>query len=174
MTNKVITGVIEKAFKKDNGLCSIKVGDTWYSTYKTHVPEFEGKTCEVTVVQKGKYWNVVSDKNDVPAIKVIASAAPAGRSGGGGGFNSDDRQNSIVLQSSYKTASDVVIGAATAGYLPMPTKKADQWDAFKAYIDEYALELFTKCANATEYVSNVADDEDPAPADEAEYNPMEA
>jgi hypothetical protein len=161
---KVVTGVIEKAFKRDNGMCSIKIGDDWYSTYKTHYGDLEGKTVEITLVKKGQYWNLKGKPSVVASSTPKAAAATQ---------SYDDKQNSIVLQSSYRTAAEAVAAAATAGYLPMPTKKADQWDAFKGFINEYALELFKACTNATEFTSEAVEDENPAPS-ASEYNPMEA
>ena len=164
---KTITGVVEKAFKKDNGMCSIKVthdgGEEWFSTYKSLYTDLEGKTVEINLVQKGQYWNVKGKPS------VVASSAPAARAAT---QSYDDKQNSIVLQSSYRTATEAVAAAAAAGYLPIPSKKADQWDAYKAFINEYALELFGACTNATEFVAS-NDNPDPE-AGASEYNPMEA
>ena len=164
---KTITGVVEKAFKKDNGMCSIKVshdgGEEWFSTYKSLYTDLEGKTVEINLVQKGQYWNVKGKPS------VVASSAPAARAATA---SYDDKQNSIVLQSSYRTAAEAVAAAATAGFLPVSQlKKADQWDAYKGFINEYALELFRACINATEFTAAEVD-ENPAP--DADYNPMEA
>lgn len=164
---KVVTGVLEKAFKKDSGLCSIKVGEEWFSTYKDHYPELEGKTVEVTLAKKGKYWNVKGK----PAV--VAMSASAAKQGGASSASYDDKQNSIVLQSSYKTGAEVLGTILSNGLVSVPTKKADQYDFVLNLLDEIALRIFSRASNATEFVAQ-EEDPNPAPADDADYNPLEA
>lgn len=163
---KVVTGVVEKAWKKDNGLCSIKVGEEWFSTFRDHYADLEGKTVEVTLVKKGQYWNVKGKP------KVVAMTAAVAKQAGASSQNYDDKQNSIVLQSSYKTAADVLDTILTNGLVSVPNKKADQFDFVLGLLDEVALRIFKRASNATEFVAT--EDGDPDPTSDDDYNPMEA
>lgn len=157
-----VTGVVERAHTNERGISSILVNGTWYGTYKTPHSDKEGSTVEFEASQNGKYWNA----KDV--VVVAAAAAPA--SGGGGTTMSGDaRQQSIVLQSSYKTAGEVLCGILAAGAVSLPTKKGDQYDAVLGLLDEIALRLYRNCINASEFVEG-----DEAPGPSADYNPVEA
>ena len=155
-----ITGLCERAYKNPkNGLCSLLVNDTFYSTYQTLYPQMEGKVVQFEAVQKGKFWNVKGEP------KVVAQPAAAAPTKGGVPNAYDNRQSSIVLQSSYKTAADITAAMAAQGLIKLPTKQADQFDAYLNYVDEIALRLYRNCINPDPFVSEaVEEEEDPAPA----------
>lgn len=166
-----VKGFCEKAYRNPkNGLCSLLIKDdsgneTWYSTYKTLYENAAGKTVEIQAVQKGKFWNC----NGEPKILAGPPETPAAQAAYAG---YDARQSSIVLQSSYKTASDLVGYMAGASILTLPTKKADQYDAFLNYVDEVALRIYRNCINPQPFVTpEDVEGDDPAPAD---WNPVEA
>ena len=154
-----ITGLCERAYQNPkNGLCSLLVNDTFYSTYKTLYPDMEGKVVEFQAVQKGKFWNVTGEP------KVVAEPAATTTTKASGPNAYDNRQSSIVLQSSYKTAADITAAMAAQGLIKLPTKQADQFDAYLNYVDEVALRLYRNCINPDPFVNEAEVEEDPAPA----------
>ena len=160
-----VVGKLERAHTNPKGISSFLLNDVWYGTYKTSFKHLEGQVVEFDAEQNGKYWN---------AKNVVAStqAAPAAKQSGGGG--SDSRQQSIVLQSSYKTAAELVSAFLAAGILPLGAKKAEQYDVAMGYLDEIALSLYSKCIDAGAFLEGKDEAPGPAPGSGDDYVPTEA
>lgn len=156
-----VTGVIERAHTNERGISSILVNGTWYGTYKTPHKDKEGQHVEFDAEQNGKYWNAKNVE--------VAAAPPAAAGGGGSVMTGDARQQSIVLQSSYKTASEILVGMLAQGIAPLPAKKGDQFDTVLGLLDDIALRLYNNCINASEFVEVAV-----APGPTEDYNPVEA
>lgn len=172
MSKQTITGVLDKCYER-NGKFSINVNDTWYSTWKNDYRDMEGQTVsfEAESVRKGNrtYWNVAGD------VEVIKQAAPAG-GGAASSTPADARQQSIVLQSSYKIGADVLGSMVAAGALSLGTKKADQYGAMLDYLDEIAVRIYSNCIDPVTFLEgreDFMDDEEPAIPDDDEYNPLD-
>ncbi len=164
-----IKGIVEKAHRKDSGYCSILVDGTWYSTYKTLHSELEGKVVEFEAVQKGDFWNAKGTPTVLaqPAATTVAPAAAPAAPGA--------RQTSITLQSSYKTATELVVGMLANDILTVPSKKADRYDAILNYVDEVALRIYGNVneASAPGFVAGEEVEEEANPAPEG-WNAAEA
>lgn len=174
MSKQTITGTLDKCYER-NGKYSINVNDTWYSTYKTDYTHIEGEpvTFEATPVHKGNrtYWNVSGD------VKVTAQPARQAQpsSSGGSAPTGDARQRSIVLQSSYKTGTELLGHLLEAGALSLGAKKAQQYENALDYLDEIVVRIYQRCMNPEEFLAEREDDDEPAiPADDEDWNPTEA
>lgn len=164
-----IQGVIERAHTNERGISSILVNGTWYGTYKDSYKHLENTPVQFQAEQKGQYWNA---KNVAPA-ELPKSAAPSA-GGAPANISGDARQRSIVLQSSYKTAADVLGHVLTAGAVTLPKTKADQYDAILGLLDNIALRLFGNCIDPEAFIGAC---EAPGPVETtggAKYNPVDA
>ena len=157
----MINGVCDKAYQNKSGYFSVLVNDTWYSTGKTDYKHLEGQVVEFNAVQKGKYWNVSGD---------VRAAAPTSTAGAAPS-SPDTRQQSIVLQASYKIAAPVLSGAISAGLLNLGAKNK-AYENMLGYLDELAKHIYSNCIDPTAFLGE-DDPDNPIPADE-EYNPMES
>lgn len=157
----IVTGVVEKAYKNPkNGYCSVLVNDKWYSTYETLYSGLEGKVIEFEAVKKGQYYNMKGE----PTVK----ASPAPAAGAAPTVSGDNRQASIVLQSSYKTAAEIAGDLLSGGVLNLGAKKADQFDNYLNFVDEIATRLFNNCIDPASFLSGSGEEaseeaDDPAP-----------
>lgn len=151
-----VTGILDKAYQGKGGFWSIKiVGDeTWYGTYKDDYTKYEGQEVEFEATQRGKYWNA-KDVKPVPGAK---RAAPA--QAGGGSYNAEERQQSIVLQSSFKTAGDIVGALIAADKVSLGTKKSDHFDMAMGLLEEAALRIYHRCIAPADFIGG---EEEPAP-----------
>ena len=160
-----VTAVLERARKNDAGYCSFLADDVWYGTYKTDYSELEGKTVTFEATQKGEYWNAkqVKPSADAPA-KPAAGPAPS----------SDFRQKTITLQSSYKTAAELLNGLIAGDKVSLGAK-GKAFDAARGLLDELALHVYFNCIDPDSYLRAVAGGE-PAGGDEEDeaWNPEEA
>lgn len=175
-----LRGIIESAPVNDNGFCSIKVNGVYYGTFKTDHSGLVGQEVEfdhTTKNVKGKEYhnanNVVAVGGaaapapaPAPAAAPAAAPAPAPQSSPAG----DKRQNSIVLQSSYKTGADVLSTALQSGALALKGAKAVQFDQLLAYLDECALHIFNNCSDPDSFLSRQSDDDEPEA--DSDYNPL--
>lgn len=136
---------------------------------------------KVTASKNAKgYWTCKN--RDIELLKDEPAPAPSG--GGGkasGGFQ--DRQASIVLQSSYKTATDQVNALLAAGLFKpasnTKSRKESAMDAYFSFIDKVAVEIYNKAMEPDkfldEYISNMSFEEsnsNPGP-NEDEGRPIE-
>jgi hypothetical protein len=149
-----VTAVLEKANNR-NGYWSILVDGNWYSTYKTDHSDKEGRTVEVefdAVTKNNKtFYNAKS-------VTVVESApAPASGPGNSGGNSYDARQQSIVLQSSFKTAAEVVSAALAADAIAFGNaKKADKLDMIMDCVELTAARIYGSCSNPEDFLAGMA------------------
>lgn len=158
MSKVTITGVVEKANKNARGFFSILVDGVWYGTYKTDNSQFEGQLVTFEAQQKGEWWNAGDLTAAGPAPAATPAASGAAQLAGG------DRQASIVLQSSYKTAGDVLGSMLANDVLVVGTKKADKFDIVKGVLDELAFYIYTNCSDPGSFLQDMSG----APAEEEE------
>jgi hypothetical protein len=178
-----LRGIIESAPVNDNGFCSIKVNGVYYGTYKTDHSNLVGQEVEFDHTAKSKNGKEYHNANNVvaiggaaapapapaaraPAAAPAAAPAPAPQSSPAG----DKRQNSIVLQSSYKTGADVLSTALQSGALTLKGAKAAQFEQLLAYLDECALHIFNNCSDPDVFLSQQSDDDGQEP--DSDYNPL--
>ena len=139
--------------------------ETWIGLGVDKSPVDAMSRVKVIAQQNNKgYWTAKG--KDVHLIKE-QTAAPASSGGGkSGGFQ--DRQSSIVLQSSYKTATDQVNALLAAGlFKPAANtkdRKATAIEAYFAFIDKVAVELYNRCTNPESFLDSYI-------ADNADYSP---
>lgn len=140
--------------------------ETWVGLGADKPPVDAMSRVKVQASQNNKgYWTAKS--KDIVHLKDQAPAAPVSSGGkGGGGFQ--DRQSSIVLQSSYKTATDQVNALLAAGlFKPAANtkdRKANAIEAYFAFVDKVAVELYGRCCDPESFLdSYIADNADPSP-----------
>jgi hypothetical protein len=167
-----VTAVLEKARTNDQGYCSFLANDVWYGTYKTDYSALEGQTVTFKATQKGQYHNASDVKpatnGAAPAAAPARVAAPA----------PDNRQASIVLQSSYKTAADLLGNLVAADKVALGAK-GKAYDAAIGLLDELAAHIFRSCINPQRFFENLSggdapeeEESDEAPAGKP-WNPTE-
>ena len=153
--------------------------ETWVGLGADKPPVDAMSRIKVQASQNAKgFWTAKG--KDIIHLKDQAPAAPASGGGkGGGGFQ--DRQSSIVLQSSYKTATDQVNALLAAGlFKPAANtkdRKANAIEAYFAFVDKVAVELYGRCTDPEAFLdSYIADNADPSPnpgASEEDGRPFE-
>lgn len=159
-----VTGTIEKAHTNAQGYKSILVDDVWYSTYKTDYSSLEGQPVKFTAVQKGQYFNVKGDVE--PATNGAAAPAPRANQAPAPAAQANvDRQASIVLQSSYKTAADLLGNLIAADKVAVGAK-GKAYDAAVGLLDELAAHIFRSCINPQRFFEGIAEEQD-VPVEEA-------
>lgn len=157
-----VRGVIEKAYRNDQGFHSINVQDVWYGTYKTDCKQYEGLEVEFDAEQKGKYWNA-------KGVTPVAGAAPAqGKSVAP--QSADARQKSIVLQSSYKVAADMLGSLIAGGHIALGAK-GKAYDTAMDLLDSTTVRIYR---NAIEPDLLVGEPDDAPGPPKAEYVAHEA
>lgn len=140
----IVKGVVERLSEKEGkfGLqCGAKVGETWYDLGKTKMGLREGDSVEFQATQNERgYWRI--DKGTIKPVEApVAASVPVGASARAGSTASaykDNRQDSIVMQSSRKDALEFVkllveVGAVDFG----KAKGADKQAIAEAYVDKY-------------------------------------
>lgn len=138
---KVLNEVVERKLQNDRGGWSLKVGDAWISCGFTEPACAQGDTisCD-TYLAKGKYTTLQEGTLEVvPATSPVAKANT---------LRQDNKQDSIIYQSSLKVAAHLVAAQLQQGTLPLPTKKADQSDALMEYFYHLTDELAWKAKTA--------------------------
>lgn len=171
MSDKV-RGVMEKYHVNDKGIHSFCVNDQWYGTYKTDFSNLKGEEVEFSATSKNVRGRVFWDAKDVKAVP-----RTAGPSGGGGGAvrTGTEREASIVLQSCYKVAADLLSGLIAADKVALGAKGA-AFDTARGFLDELAVSLYHNCSNPLEFIETIAPSEDELPytGEEDEYDPTKA
>lgn len=170
-----VTGNVQRITTRQAGrgtATNIQVNGQWYGCGFNGVPCQEGDVIQFTATQNGQYWNA-----DVRTIQVLSGGggqqqqAPAqqrqqqgparaqggnARASSGGSRDAywekkEERdvitQKVIQLQASRNSAIAVCSAAVSAGILPLPTKKADAFDAFLAAVDEVTARFERDAAN---------------------------
>lgn len=169
MTEQV-TGYVEKVNERNSGsgpttyslLVRPKDGGEgeWYGFYTNKPNVSEGALVTFGYSRKGKWLNA-----NPKTLKVVEEAgttapAPAPASKGGGRNFTDNRQNSIVMQSSSKTATDllnVLIGAGAIHLGKAETKAAasKRYDALMELHEELTLRLFNRATQPEAFLDYV-------------------
>jgi hypothetical protein len=162
-------GVIEKAIKNKAGFFAILVDDQWYGTQKDDHRDKEGSEVTFEAEKDGKWWRA-------DAVTVVASTPAKSGGGGSGGNAGDHRQKSIVLQSSYKTATEIASALLAADKLALGTKKADMVDNFVGYVNDIAIGIFNNCMDPDAFLNNMEGPGVVGASDDTDdkYNAMEA
>ena len=159
-----ITGVVRKVYEKQipgkATMYSLIVGDSmdkggdgeFYGTGSTKPDVNEGDRVSFTASQNGRFWNA-----DVKSIKVeeagAAKPAPAAQRKGaysGGGNWGPEKEASIIMQSSSKTAAELVSAFATAG------GKIKDMDQLMSLHQEVTLTIYNRCSRPLEFIKAVA------------------
>lgn len=142
-------GVVETVFQNKAGFYAVKLPDGWYGTGSKKDPGLaQGDMIEFTWTSNGQY------KNIDPKTLIKLEGAPSGNnqprtSGNTNSWVPDvDRQKSIIYQSSRKDAIEIIKAALSAGCLPLPAKKAEQFDSLLALVDELTVKLAIKATAA--------------------------
>ena len=162
-----VRGILDKAYQGKGGYWSVNVNEVWYGCYKSDYTALEGQEVEFDAEQKGKYWNVKGDVTPVPGgTAPAASAAPASA---GNTQAAQDRQMSIVLQSSFKTAAEAVGALIAADKISLGAKNA-AFDNALGLVEEAALRIYRHCISPADFVAD-----EPAPGPEGDdYEPTKA
>lgn len=160
-------GVVEKVFERRNqngpntfSLAVNEDGNTnWYGFYRTRPDCNEGDTVKLSYTTKGDYRNAKSD-----SLVVVssgggqASAAPA-KSANSGGYT-DNRQDSIVMQSSSKVAADLLkimvdSGAVQFGKLSTKAAQAKAYDALLGLHADITHRVFNRCTKPRDFLAHL-------------------
>ena len=133
-------GVVETVHQNKAGFYSVKLPDGWYGTGTKTAPSLkQGDMIKFEYSMNGQYKNL-----DIKTL-VKLDSAPAGDTQPKSTWVPEkDRQKSIIFQSSRKDAIEIIKTAQAAGCLALPTKKADQFDALLALVDELTVKLAVK------------------------------
>lgn len=154
--------------------------ETWVGLGADKPPVDAMSRVKVEASQNAKgFWTAKG--RDIIHLKDQAPAAPVASGGGGGKSGFQDRQSSIVLQSSYKTATDQVNALLAAGlFKPAANTKDRKLNAIEAYfafIDKVAVELYGRCTEPEAFLdSYITENSDPSPnpgPNDAEGRPFE-
>ena len=150
--------VSEKTYRGGTRLHGVKVNGTKYSNFvKSDTPiqnAKAGDTVSLTAKQNDKgYWNF-----DVDSFKVEERGSSGGNQKQSYPQNDDNRQSSIVRQSSVGYASHIVASFAQSGYYETPDMAvADAVRLADSLIYPYAME--GKTVNEESTVGPAPDDE---------------
>lgn len=171
-----VTGNVQRITTRQAGrgtATNIQVNGQWYGCGFNGVPCQEGDVIQFTATQNGQYWN--ADVRTIQVIggggggqqhqsppQQRQQQGPAraqsgnARASSGGSRDAywekkEERdvitQKVIQLQASRNSAIAVCSAAISAGILPLPTKKADAFDAFLAAVDEVTARFERDAAN---------------------------
>jgi len=174
-----VTALLEKARTNEQGYCSFLANGEWYGTFKTDYSALEGLIVTFEATQKGNFKNAKNVKpatNGEAAPAAVAAPAPAPAPAQGG----MDRQASIVLQSSYKTAAEFLGSLIAADKVALGTK-GKAFDSALGLLDETAAHIFRSCINPERFFAGLApaesaeeeEDDGAAPVGKP-WNPTEA
>lgn len=141
-----IPSPIATKYKWPNGdqkfMFSMVVDGTRYSTKSKDMSKLEGKYVEFEAEQSGEYWNAdPSTVKEIPAptkgpSKSNGAVAPSTAT-------ANDRQDSIIYQSSRKDAIEMVNAMLTAGLIDFgKAKGAQKMELYEVYVDHYTVRLF--------------------------------
>lgn len=152
----MVTGVVEILSSKPAGsgtVYNIKVNGEWFG-HGFQKPIFEkGDNISFEYSQKGQYKNVVARTVQVLGGGQQQQAqAPAQRGGGGAPAPSkpNDTQMAIQYQASRNSAIETVNILITHSAVPLPTKKADQYEAVMSLIDDITNQFYVKTSKVVE------------------------
>lgn len=136
--SEAVTGVVTVRNPRGTGV-QIDGSPQWYNAspgmLETAVP---GAKVKLTVNRKGTSAFV----NGVEVLEA-AKEEPTNNSAPVNNYEKQqaDRQSAIVYQSARNAAIELTGIALQAEAIPLPTKKADKWDALKAFVDELTVDF---------------------------------
>ena len=124
-----VQGVVASKSRAGTG---IRIGEQWYNGTKGVLADIEWKdTVEAEIDSDGK---------KIISIKKTASAAPAPQAQAS--VNWDERQQSILWQSSRKDAVNTVRLMVEQGVVKLPTKQEAKYDAVLDLIHQVNKKLY--------------------------------
>lgn len=133
----------------------------WYGFYTNRPAVSEGQLVRFAFTRKGQWLNaepktveVIEDAGATKAAAPATSGAKAGRT------FTDDRQNSIVMQSSSKTAVDLLnvlisAGAVHLGKTDTKAAASKKYDALMELHEELTLRLFHRATQPEAFLAYV-------------------
>jgi hypothetical protein len=163
MTEQV-TGYVERVNERSSGAgpttYSLCVNGDWYGFYTNRPDVSEGQLVKFAFRRKGKWLN--ADPKTVEVLEEAGETKPtpsAGAKPAGRTFN-DNRQNSIVMQSSSKTATELLgvlisAGAIHLGKAETKPAAAKRYDALMELHEELTLRLFNRATQPDAFVEYV-------------------
>ena len=135
-------GVVEFVKPNSAGFYSIKLPDAWYGTGSKSDPGLkQGDVVKFEWEANGNFRNI--KKNTLTKVEG-AQAQGSSQPKGGGWVPDEDRQKSIVYQSSRANAIETIKVAQAAGILPLPAKKGDAFEALISLVDELTVKFANK------------------------------
>lgn len=143
-----VNGTVQKIQERPAGsgvAYNINVNGQWYG-HGFAKPKFsEGDNISFTYTQNGRFMNI-----DVRSIQISAGASAPAKGGGGksGGYQSP--QLAIQYQASRNSAIALVDILLKSAAVPLPTKKADQYEAVLALVEELTNTFHTKTDKVVE------------------------
>lgn len=144
----LINGVVSKinsANRAGRTVYSVQVNGQYYGGFWNDAPKCqEGDNVQFDATQNGQYWN--ANPNTMQVVSAPAAPAASAPATGGRSFN-DNRQDSIVFQSSRKDAIQLVGIMLANDALTLPAKKADKYsvlvDIVRELTDEFAYDALS-------------------------------
>lgn len=118
-----------------------KINDSWLGCGFKEPTFKEGDYISFTITQNGKWKNL--DQESVKQLPPPANKGPTTQANSRF-ISNDDRQRSIVYQSSRTAALEVLKYLIDKEVIKWPTKKLDQEQFFLMKLDELTIELATK------------------------------
>lgn len=158
LSKTLIAGVVEKVYKKDNGIYSIKLDNVWYGCYKSNPGDIEGKHVTFNAEEKNGYMNC-----DVKSIKVSKDDAPVAVAAKAVASAKDnDKQNAIQYQNARSHALEFLGLMNSAQLLDFgkAKSKGSMIDVLETQLDMYTQRFFEDTSNLG-HTTDVA----PTPAD---------
>lgn len=139
---------------------NVEIDGTWYGHGFDKPNASEGTYVEFDVVQKGQYKNAENIRAAVS--KPSNAASPAQTS-----IPVNSRDVSIQYQSSRKDAIQMLDVLIKNGLVSLPAKKAEQYDAAMALLDELTAQFYLKLEGVIEDGGVSLEDAIPAPQGDA-------
>ena len=170
-----VTGVVSKVYEKATkkgpayslAIDTGKGDDEWFSAGFKRPAVEEGQ--RVRFGTTSREWNGKTYYNVDGDIEILA-AAQAARSAGGGGAPASDRQESIIVQSSLKSAIELVgLGLANGALSVGAGNAAKKHATLMGMVEETTRDLAQWALNPKDFLANgedeVEEDEDWEPLD---------
>lgn len=151
-----VQGIVDKVFSKPNRKGNLQYNllvrpegqeeGTWYGCFTNKPNVSEGQVIKFTAEDSGNFKNA-----DVPSIQVVgeAVASPTPQKTTGGRQVTDNRQASIVMQSSSRTAVELLnvlveSGAVSLGKADSKAAAAKKYDVLMSLHEELTVRLYNR------------------------------
>jgi len=126
--SEIAQGNVEVITKNKAGFWNVKLDDEqWYGIGKSSQGIEKGQVIKFPWKANGNFKNSTAD------VEVVSAGASPSYSGGTS-TGGDNRQNSIIYQSSRKDAIEFVKLAIDTGAITLPAKKAAKMEALEQFI----------------------------------------